>query len=175
MVHLLYIDQTSIADLIKLKGKLNHLGFGTKDTAFCAASVQDYTAQLEELERLRDCSVLVVANHNQDIAMDMCQTLRLLAAMLWKRPIILTNTPNFASCVPAFYKEIILKRLNKIIISDLYVFDETDTAAILNNVAGEPVNYVLTAHERVLIRAAIKNYLAKLLCGRRTKTAKASS
>lgn len=174
MVHLLYVDQTSIADLIKLKGKLNHLGYGTKDTAFCAASVQDYTSQLDELERLRDCSVLVVANHNQTVAMDTCQALRLLAAMLWKRPIILTNTPVFTSSVPAFYKEIILKRLNKIVISDLYIFDEDDTAAVLNNVAGEPVNYVLTAHERVLIRAALRNYLAKLLSSRRTKTKESS-
>ncbi len=163
MLHLLYVDQSSISDLVLLKGKLNRLGYGTKDTAFCATSIKDYSLQLDDMEKLRQCSMLVVANRKENELIDKCQTLRILAAMLWNRPIIFTSTPVFCRKVPSYYKEMVMRRLNKMVIGDLYSFDETDTQTLLQNVSGDVVNYVLTMHEKTLIRAMLRRYFASIL------------
>lgn len=163
MLHLLYIDQSSITDLVSLKGKLNRLGYGIKDTAFCCSAKKDYTFQVDDMQRLRQSKMLVVANRSSNEEINTAQSLRLLAAMLWDLPILFTNTPAFSSTVPSYLKNIVMKRLSKMVIGDLYIFDEEDTKAILQNITDDSINYVLTIHERILIRAALKAYYAKLL------------
>lgn len=168
-MHLLYVNQESITGLIPLKSKLNRLGYGTKDTVFCATSAC-YTAQVEDFEHLKNSPAIVVANCD-DTPLDTSHIIRLTAAMLWSVPIILTHTPKFSNDVPSYYKDIILKRLNKVIIADLYSLDETDTLALLQNIVGDKLNYVLASRERVLIRSQLRQYFAHLLSNKHSQTA----
>jgi hypothetical protein len=73
------------------------------------------------------------------------------------------ETPSFTKEVRLFGRDLIVKSLNKILLCDITLLDAKDLGSLIQNIAGYPTNYLLTQHERALIRSSVKTYFRALL------------
>lgn len=95
---------------------------------------------------IKDSSVVVVAN--EDKLLSQSSALAIFYAMKLKLPIIFYNIPEFKPGIFPFLKEVILKRLNKLVVANINILDVKDAEILLASSAS--VNYTLTRRETAL-------------------------
>lgn len=88
--------------------------------------------------------------------------LGIAAAMLYNKPIILTQKPVFDKGVDAFLRELIAARLQQCVVSDISV-QSTDAVNAIVASLPRKVDYNLDRHERVLVRSHLKAHFRSLL------------
>ena len=93
---------------------------------------------------------------------DQESALSIAAAMLYGRPIVLTAQPVFDKKLDYFMRETIAKRLDKMTIDDLAIKPAVEVAAVAASLPKQ-IDYSLSLHERVLIRAQLKLHFRELL------------
>ena len=121
----------------------------------------EYQDAIECFDTIIKSELHIVWNENK--ALDRTTLLCVLLAMLKQKPIIMLSPPTFNKNVDFFSKEATMNRLSKLIVSDIAILDQTDLNVLIKNVASQPVNYVLTKQEKILIKSHLRAYFRELL------------
>jgi hypothetical protein len=91
--------------------------------------------------------------------------LKLIYAMELNKVIFLPAPPIFTDgCFP-FVKEIILGRLNKVVIANIEVLDPIDKSSFLASALNSKINYLLTRHQKSILRSYIRLHFRQLAPG----------
>ena len=98
---------------------------------------------------IRDSEIIVVIN--EDKVLTQMSVLAIFYAMTLKLPIIFYDIPRFEMGTYPFFKETIIKRLNKLVVANINTLDPEDAATLLNS--SSLVNYTLTKREVILGRS----------------------
>lgn len=120
------------------------------------SAVTDTQKMWDSIQELKNTDLLVLKN-NTPLTPD--STFVLLYAMIFKRPIIIYDLPQFTESVYPLLKGAILKRLNKMLLANIEQLDPVDSERLLKEAANTSTNYSLTRHETILIRSYALSYL----------------
>lgn len=121
----------------------------------------DYDNITNHFSSIKTSDAYIVENKNDLI--ENTQALEIIHAMMANKPIILLDVPRFSASVSLFLREVILSRLNKIMVCDITMFDDEDVKIFLSTIIGNPVNYSLTKHESALIKSHRRRLFRDLL------------
>lgn len=146
-------DDPKIAtDLVaRLDGQLNHLD------APEAKKIDAYTKALYRYLHIRQADLHIVSGRLTQQRLQ-----EVLYAMTLGKPLVILDGPSFTGDVSAFAKAAVMSRLSKTYLSTITMLDDTELNTFLKNIA-QPVNYVITKHEQILIRSQINGHLRGLL------------
>lgn len=134
--------------------------------AFTDSAAQEYTDYTTEdiaYLQIKDAAIYTVAGAATENPIATSVVNRMLFAMLQDKPVLLSAIPTFKENVPHFIKNLFSQRWSKIFVCSFTELDDNDLSQLLHSLAKEKVNYVLTKHEKVLIRAYFRNYFRHLL------------
>lgn len=145
-------DPKITTDLVaRLNAQIHNIDFHDQQM------VDAYTNALHRCLQIQGADVHITAgNLNQQ------RTQEILYAMTLGKPIVILDRLAFTQDVTMFAKNAILSRLGKMYLSNISMLDDGDLNVFINNIA-QPLNYVVTKHERILIRSQINGYLRNLL------------
>ena len=126
------------------------------------ATATEYTSVVTHYQNIARSNLHIVLNEYTPLGKN--SAYEILYAMVTKKPIVLSS-PAFTHDVGLFEKELILNRLSKLMLCDLDILDENDRNILIKNlsITKKEINYVLTNHEIVLIRALLRSYFRALL------------
>ena len=119
-----------------------------------------YLYEIENYTLIREAGALVTCNRGRVLGPQDC--LDILYAIDQNKTIILLCNPAFSKKVSLFAQDIIIAKLNKILLLDISILDKSDYEQIINNIDSAGVNYTLTKHQRTLIRSMHKSLFRSL-------------
>lgn len=125
------------------------------------AHTENYNGLFERFLEIETSDAYILENKPE--AINNTQALEMSHAMLAGKPIIILDTPRFEDSTSLFLREVIMSRLNKIMVCDISVLDNTDLKSFLSSLMNGPFNYSLTKHEVALIKSRRRELFRKLL------------
>lgn len=139
-----------LSERLRQYGNKVHVNDGTQN---------GYAALVEHFENIADSHILIV------LSRELSQTAinQVLYAMLLDKPIVLGALAVKKRW--SFDTEVISKRLDKILAGNFEILENDDLNSFLNNImsSSPTVNYVLTNHEKILIRAQLRSFFRSSL------------
>jgi hypothetical protein len=88
--------------------------------------------------------------------------LKLIYAMELNKVILLSSPPLFSEKCLLFVKETILAKLNKVLIANIDILDPVDRSNLLSSAINAQANYLLTKHQKSILRSYIRLHLRQL-------------
>lgn len=119
---------------------------------------RSYITTMARFENIARANILIVL----DGRLTEFSVNEILYAILLKKPII-TNAVNLTGA-QYLSKEVISKRLGKMFLGNFSQLSDEDLGSFLADISStsQTVNYVLTHHETILIRAQLRSFFRKL-------------
>jgi hypothetical protein len=115
-------------------------------------------------EMIDQAKVLIIDNRlPSDGSINYSTALQIMFAMLRRKAIILFETPEFAKDVSRFIKEVIMNRMNKLLICPLPYLEPWEIDSFIASASSEEVNYVITKHDATLMKSHLRAYFRRLL------------
>jgi hypothetical protein len=130
------------------------------DNILAPQKQRHYLEEIENYALIREARALVICN--KDRVLDPRDCLDILYAIDQNKTIILLCSPTFSKKTSLFAQDIIIAKLNKILLLDISILDKNDYAQIINNIGPDGINYTLTKHQKTLIRSMHKSLFRSL-------------
>jgi len=140
--------------------RLNHFTFNSLKTRV-PANFPTYLEEVNLYQSIIAADMHIVCNRYNDLKNS--DISEILFAMINRKPVVLLNFPIFAKDVNLFARDVIKNRLNKLLLCDITIFDRPDLQEFIRNATSQPINYMFTRHEEVLIRSRTRAHFRKLL------------
>lgn len=138
--------------------------FNERHFTFNPQQWSKYEVDLHHFSSIKDSDFHVVCNEitTHPGFIDYETALSILAAMLYRKPIILTHTPSFSTTVDYFTRELIKANVSRMQLLALPTFNSREIKSLLDALP-KRIDYQLTAHEQTLIASKLKEHFRDLL------------
>lgn len=123
-----------------------------------------YEVDLHHFLSIKDSDFHVVCNEiaTRPGFIDYETALSILAAMLYRKPIVLTHTPSFSTTVDYFTRELITANVSRMQLLALPTFSSREIKDLLDALP-KRIDYQLNAHQQALIASKLKEHFRDLL------------
>lgn len=158
----MYIENTSPTFLLRHQSNCSNcnalLNMGLSLHRF--VKTNKIEEELITYNTFKGAAILIVCNRGTKLSSSDC--LDILYALTLNKAIILLDAPIFEDNILPFMKELISKKLSKILIMDITILDEYDLMSFMKEINTAPTNFTLTRHEKVITRFFLNSYFRRL-------------
>lgn len=150
-------------EIVEFTAKLKELGTEVRTTLLDDAHDcwQRYEAAVEQFHNIATCSFHTILNVDSMIDKEM--SLHILYAMLAGTPVMFHDLPTFTDDVDTYTQRLIASRLHSFHVTNLLKNGLPELNSAIRHLADISVDYALNAHDEVLVRSKVRNYLRELV------------
>lgn len=120
-----------------------------------------YEVEVAFYESIANTTFHVISN--DDGMVNESLSLQILQAMLYRKPIILSELPTFDDDVDLFTQRVIVSRMHLFAVCNLARHRKQEMQAVMRHIKNTKLDYFLNERDTLLAKAKIRNYLQKLL------------